>query len=137
MKKLIIAGSRHINLSIENIESLLKLTFPTENYHAFEIVEGEARGVDLAARDWADSKGVTWKPFKADWDNLTSPNAVIRTRNGRKYNAKAGHDRNLEMAKYADELLLIWDGESPGSASMKKLMKGLDKPVHEIILRKS
>jgi hypothetical protein len=39
------------------------------------------------------------------------------------------------MAEEGDELLIIWDGESKGSANMKSQMLLLKKPVHEIILR--
>ena len=39
------------------------------------------------------------------------------------------------MAKYSDMLLLIWDGESRGSKSMKELMIKEDKLIVEIILK--
>jgi hypothetical protein len=39
------------------------------------------------------------------------------------------------MAEEADALLLIWDGESKGSANMKKEMLFKNKPVYEVILR--
>jgi hypothetical protein len=39
------------------------------------------------------------------------------------------------MAEYADALLLIWNGESRGSANMKENMVKLGKPVYEVILK--
>jgi hypothetical protein len=39
------------------------------------------------------------------------------------------------MADYADALLLIWDGESKGSANMKKNMEKQNKKVYEVILK--
>ena len=46
-------------------------------------------------------------------------------RYGAKYNAKAGFDRNEDMAVYASQcpdggaLVLIWNGHSSGSGDMK------------------
>jgi hypothetical protein len=37
------------------------------------------------------------------------------------------------MAEYGDALLLIWDGKSKGSKNMKARMKGMQKPVFEVI----
>jgi hypothetical protein len=54
-----------------------------------------------------------------------------------KHGRSAGPKRNRKMAEYSDALLLIWDGESPGSSSMKKAMIALGKPVFEVILRKT
>jgi hypothetical protein len=39
------------------------------------------------------------------------------------------------MAEEGDALLLIWDGESKGSANMKKEMLFKKKPIYEVILR--
>lgn len=57
--------------------------------------------------------------FPADWDT---------------YGKSAGFKRNTAMAEYADELLLIWDGVSKGSAHMKSEMIARDKPVYEVIV---
>ena len=46
----------------------------------------------------------------------------------------AGPIRNKEMAIYADILLLIWDGKSRGSKSMKDEMLKLQKPIYEVII---
>jgi len=58
--------------------------------------------------------------FPADWDT---------------HGRAAGPIRNKQMAEYGDALLLIWDGESRGSANMKSNMKKLGKPVYEIIIK--
>jgi hypothetical protein len=57
------------------------------------------------------------KVFEAEWE---------------KYGNRAGPLRNKKMAVYGDRLLLIWDGESKGSLSMKKAMLEMNKPVYEI-----
>lgn len=40
------------------------------------------------------------------------------------------------VADYADALLLIWDGESKGSANMRSEMLNRRKLVYEVTLRK-
>lgn len=115
--KLIIAGSRDLNPSyhiilrkLEEVEWFTKIT---------EVVSGKARGVDRAGEEFARQYEIPVKEFPADWD---------------KYGKAAGPIRNRQMAEYADALLLIWDGRSPGSKNMKKEMERLKKPVHEIIM---
>lgn len=123
--KLIIAGSRTLDIDASCGVSLHNLTNITE------VVCGMAKGVDLAGKYFAEND---WKQdyplcsdykipvaeFPADWD---------------KHGKSAGHIRNAEMAKYADALLLIWDGESRGSANMKAQMERLGKPVYEVIIK--
>ena len=51
-----------------------------------------------------------------------------------KHGKAAGPIRNRQMAEYVDAALLIWDGKSRGSASMKREMEKLGKPVYEVII---
>lgn len=114
--KLIIAGTRTLEVSIYLIESIIKHF----NLDPTEIVSGGAKGVDKAGETFAvytDSLDVTI--FQADWD---------------KHGKAAGPIRNREMSQYADALLLIWDGESRGAANMKLCMSQLCKPIYEVIL---
>jgi hypothetical protein len=46
----------------------------------------------------------------------------------------AGPIRNRQMAEAADLLILVWDGKSAGSASMKAEMQALKKPVYEVVV---
>jgi len=117
--KLIIAGSTKFN-DYEMLESCCDKLL--EKVNDVEIVSGKAPGADSLGCDYAKAKGYTIKPFPAKWDDLTHPDAVIKTnRWGKKYDAKAGPRRNEEMAKYADELIAFWDYKSPGTKSMVKL----------------
>ena len=45
-----------------------------------------------------------------------------------------GPRRNKSMALYADALLLVWDGKSPGSSNMRTNMHKLHKPIFEFII---
>lgn len=79
-----------------------------------------AQGIDGEGEKWALAHDIPVHRKPANFNSL-----------GR----SAGPIRNKDMAKYADALLLIWDGESRGSASMKLEMKKLNKPIYEIILK--
>lgn len=115
--KLIIAGTR----TFDNADDLVLGAI--RQFHIMgitEVVSGMASGVDVAGIAFAKSYGVSVQKFPADWSLGKS----------------AGPRRNRDMAMYADELLLIWDGQSKGSANMKNEMMRLKKPVYEVILRK-
>jgi hypothetical protein len=110
--KLIIAGSRGLHPSVETIHSLIK----KHGLNPTEIVCGEADGVDLAGKDYANYHGIPVKSFAADWST---------------FGLSAGPIRNRHMAEYADALLLIWNGQSRGSFNMKATMLAKNKPVFE------
>jgi hypothetical protein len=106
--KVIIAGSRTLKHHDENakqIDALIKL-LPAP---VSEVVSGTARGVDTSGALWAQAHGVPVRTFPADW---------------KRYGKKAGAIRNRAMAEYADVLLLIWTGGSPGSQNMFKAAMG-------------
>jgi len=117
--KLIIAGSRSIQLEPEFIDSILHHFDIHEEVH--EVVCGMAKGVDKSGKEWAEDSGIVVKKMKPD------------------YNKHGQHEapkiRNEDMGDYADELLLIWDGRSGGSHHMRHYMLNLGKPVHEIIIK--
>lgn len=115
--KLIIAGSRDIVLSPEEVSILIKEKI--ENWEQItEVVSGESRGIDKSGEKWAETLNIPIKPFPAEWTKLGDA---------------AGPIRNRKMALYGDVLLLIWDGKSTGSANMRARMKGMGKPVFEVI----
>ena len=110
--KIIIAGSRTITdipKTYESIESF--------NLDIKEVVCGMAPGVDTIGRCWAAIQNIPVKEFPADWN---------------KHGKAAGPIRNKQMADYADEAIVIWDGESRGSKNMIETMKKLGKPVYEV-----
>ena len=47
---------------------------------------------------------------------------------------QAGIIRNIEMGKYADRLLAVWDGESHGTKQMIDWMRLYGKPVTVITM---
>jgi len=116
--RLVIAGGRDIDESLAVTiinEAMIDLGL-VACVNVVEIVHGGCRtGVDAAVAKHFE-RVVPMKVFPADWDM---------------HGKAAGSIRNAQMAEYADELLLVWDGKSRGSASMKREMEKRGKPVHE------
>lgn len=117
--KLIIAGSRDLWIRHDELFEIIEKFGIL--YDIDEIVSGCASGMDSSAIEFAHRYKVTLRRFPAEWA---------------KYGKLAGPRRNREMAKYADALLLIWDGRSRGSANMRARMKGLGKPIFEVVREK-
>lgn len=118
--RLIIAGSRSIE-SREVVFGIIEHFLSRhEEIHVTEVVSGKAHGVDSLGEEWAKSNGVPVKPFPAAW----RVNGV--------YRKSAGMVRNGEMARYADGLLAIWDGESNGTANMI-LQMGFQKKLTQVV----
>lgn len=118
--KLIIAGGR----DLYSMESLIYwfLYNSGGDLEPTEIVSGGASGIDESGEAFAKTNEYPVKVFEADWET---------------HGRAAGPIRNKQMAEYADALLLIWNGESPGSKSMRSEMAKLNKPIYEIILKSS
>jgi len=115
LMKLIIAGSRHLtDIDSAGINTLIEYC---EIENVTEIVSGAAKGIDSVGEQYAKDYNIKLTTFPAQWD---------------RFGKAAGYIRNKEMAEYADELLLIWDGKSRGSSNMKEVMQKLDKPVNDI-----
>lgn len=113
--RVIIAGSRTTPENNKELLEQISKILPKEN---LTIVSGAARGGDRLGENWAKENGVEVKQFIPDWN---------------KHGKSAGMVRNKQMAEYATELLLIWDGESRGSANMKKEAEKRKLKITEII----
>lgn len=119
--KVIIAGSRSVKDYASVRQAIMESGLWGRHKRSIEVVCGMAPGVDRLGKEFAENNSLTVHPMPADWDNLDAPGAVIRTNKyGKKYNVKAGEDRNIEMGKFADALLVIWDGVSTGTVQMHK-----------------
>lgn len=114
--KVIIAGSRDI-LDMALVEEAIA----NSGFKITEVVCGLARGVDILGKEWATKNNIKCQEFPARWQQ---------------YGRSAGYHRNLEMGKYADAAIIIWDGKSPGTKMMIDIMKQLNKPFYIMITRK-
>lgn len=81
------------------------------------VVSGAARGADTAGEEWAEANGIPVESMPASWNE---------------HGKAAGAIRNAEMARNADALIALWDGESPGTRDMIERAKahGLRIYVH-------
>jgi hypothetical protein len=96
--KVIIAGSRSIT-DYETVAQAIK----ESGFSVSEVVSGLAVGPDTFGKWWAEEQGVPIIEFPAEW---------------KIYGKRAGYLRNEEMAQYADALVAVWDGKSPGTKHM-------------------
>lgn len=111
--KLIIAGSRDLTISQEQLKKIISYYYEPEKIT--EIVSGNCiSGIDKVGETYALQNNLPLKLFPADW--IEFGNA-------------AGPKRNKLMANYADCALVIMreDNKTPGSLSMIKEMKKIHK----------
>lgn len=114
--KTIVAGTR--TLTLFNLDELVT-AIDLSGFKITEVVSGGAQGGDFLGEQYALHRELPVRKFEARWDDLTAPGAVVRrNRRGEQYNVRAGFDRNLLMAQYAEALIALWDGKSTGTADM-------------------
>lgn len=108
--KTVIAGGR-------DFDSFALVDETCEFLGITEVVSGGARGADKVGELFAEYHRIPLKRFPADWG---------------KYGKAAGHIRNKEMADYADQAIVFWDGKSRGSKNMIETMRKLGKFVRVV-----
>jgi hypothetical protein len=108
--KLVIAGSRTVSPTIEDIDAALT-----------EVICGDAAGADTCGALWARSRGIPLHHEPVTQDDYAQ--------HGRYMGPKM---RNRRMAERGDALLAFWDGTSGGTADMVTRMVARDKPVRVV-----
>lgn len=111
--KTIIAGSREI-LGLRGLDEVEQAIRESE-FDITEVVCGCAKGVDELGLVWGTNHDINVKRFPAQWH---------------KFGNSAGPQRNIEMARYADALIAVWNGSSKGTAHMIKVAKMQSLKVH-------
>jgi YspA, cpYpsA-related SLOG family len=117
----VVAGSRTFNdyrVFSELLESWIARTVPDASVI---FISGKApSGPDQMIIRWCRAHGRAWTEFAADWENLGASNAYVKRSavTGQLYNARAGHQRNHEMARVMTRAICFWDGVSPGTRNM-------------------
>ena len=106
--KVIIAGSRTITRY-----GILEFVIQKSGLVISEVVSGCAKGVDKLGIMYARNNNLPLKKFPVDWQQ---------------FGKASGFKRNIEMAKYADALIAIWDQKSRGTLHMIQTAK-----EHELI----
>lgn len=97
--KLFVCGSRSIT-DKDWIFSKIEECIKENNFSDITILEGEAAGVDLIAKEWATAHNAPVKEYPPDVKH---------------YLHNGCHQRNEAMAKDCDFMLDLWTGESGGS----------------------
>ena len=110
--KAAIIGSRHIRKT----SALAELLEPYRDCIT-EVISGGASGVDKLAASWAKAHGKKLVEIKPNY---------------RRYGGKlAPIVRNKEIIKRADEVFILWDGQSKGTANAKREAERQGKRIHE------
>ena len=113
--RVIVAGSRTIN-----DRELVFKTIETSGLEITTVISGCcSSGVDKLGEAWAASKGIPVDRYPANWEI---------------YGRMAGPIRNGVMAQKADALILVWDGKSAGSSSMKSAATNRGLKIVEIVI---
>ena len=126
--KVIIAGSR----TITNIKAVTE-AIKESGFDITEGVCGEARGVDECGKQYCIVNNIPWRGFPANWTDWSGlpPNKVRLKRNAKgMYNSLAGINRNQKMADYAEALVAIVSGKSPGTRDMIRRAKANNIKIH-------
>lgn len=109
--KVCIAGSRGVWPTNEELDEIIRKVGVTPT----SVIEGGADGVDKAAMWWSRAHGIPHVEMPADWAT---------------HGTAAGPLRNIEMAKAADVVVAVWNGKSPGTASMIKASREMGRPTY-------
>ena len=107
--KIAVIGSRGIQ--IPDIEKYL----PKE---CSEIVSGGARGVDACAAEYARKHDIKLTEFLPEYDRYGKAAPIVR---------------NRQIVDYADHVLIFWDGDSRGTASVIQYAKKHEKPYRIVL----
>jgi hypothetical protein len=112
--KVIIAGSR----SIDDYPLVEKAVLESR-FAITEVVSGGAHGVDYLGECYGFKNKIPIRVMKAKWEE---------------HGKSAGAIRNSEMANYAEAVIVIWDGRSPGSKNMINCarVKGLPLFIYKL-----
>ena len=109
--KIAVVGSR----TIWDAEVLAEMLAPYAE-RVTEVISGGAAGVDTLAREWAHRHGKPLRELRPDY---------------RRHGRRAPLIRNRQIVAEADEVFILWDGGSKGTAHTKREAARQGKPTHE------
>ena len=113
-----IIGSRTFN-NYSLLEKRLSSYIVANNIDA-TIVSGGAKGADTLGIEYAKDNNLKWHIHKADWKNISHPDARIKQNQYGEYDANAGHRRNQLIIDDCDVVIAFTNGSSGTADSLKK-----------------
>lgn len=125
-KRIVVAGSRSITDPHAVYPGMTQITAGGVTRGKYEVVSGNAEGVDQSGIKWAneyDCDVTLFDPYNAEETKTEYPYDV--------YGNRAFVERNREMVEYGDILVAVWDGNSSGTHDiiLKALDEGIDTHV--------
>lgn len=86
--------------------------------------------IDNLVKLWAENGFFKVKKFEAKWLDLDAEGAIIRTgKDGHEYNARAAFNRNNEVTKYANCLVVIY---KRGDTAMEHLIECFEEAKKKV-----
>lgn len=133
MTRLLVCGGRsyndqaHITRVLDTLHAERPIT---------RLIHGAATGADRCAAHWGRvALGPdNVDPYPADWDDISHPDAVIRWRNGRPYDLKAGHRRNARMLMLGCPDLVVAFPGGTGTGNMIGLARKAGVEVRVVLV---
>lgn len=116
--KLVIAGSRTVHPSIEEIDAGTALLGVGSIFFVDEVICGGANGADACGAEWAIIRSIAIHYEPITKEDIATHGKYLGPRM-----------RNRRMAERGDVALVFWDGKSAGSADMVTRMVARKKPV--------
>lgn len=116
--KVIIARFRTITS-----QAIVNQAVDDSGFKPTEIICGGATGVDSVGHEWARTHAIPVILVTPEWSI---------------YGSSAGPKRNRRMAELAGKdggLILVWDGKSRGSASMKREANRIGIKIFEVVIK--
>ena len=101
------------------------------------LIQGGATGADDLAWAWAKARGVPHATYKARWNDLSHPDAVVRICRGKRYDARAGLRRNQRMVEEGRPQLGVAFPGSDGTRDMIGRLRRAGIEVMEIKPRRT
>jgi hypothetical protein len=125
MKVAVIGGRDFDNYSLvfNKLDKLNKLNKITH------IVSGGAKGADAIGKAYALRNNIIYIEHEAKWNDLSHPDALIREKYGKKYDANAGFRRNKYIINDADIIIAFWNNKSLGTKDSITYAKSINKPI--------
>ena len=120
-----VIGSRNFN----NYDLLEKIL---DKEQISSLVSGGARGADSLAVRYARRRGILFREFLANWNDISHPDALVRYHpDGKPYDARAGMRRNMDIVQAADKVIAFWDArvENSGTFDAMQKAKALNKKL--------